>query len=97
MRFPDDSPDAVLSTLDRMRSDSAHTYTWQLSHDDQGDGREARPGRTGRVSGRSTSVLRGEEESYLKGWMMHPTEATVERGRPLRVRTEGPGPRSGSS
>ena len=74
-----------------MRSDSAHTYTWQLSHDDQGDGREARRS-TGRISGRSTFVLRGEEESYLKGWGMPPADVTVETGRlPSGSHRGGPG------
>lgn len=86
VRYPEDGPDAVLSTLDRVQADSSHTYTWQLNHDDQGEDPEARPVETPRSS---TFVLRGNNDSYLKGWVLRPSDTTVETGAPIRIRTEG--------
>lgn len=86
VRYPETGPDAVLSTLDRVQADSSHTYTWQLSHDDKGEDPEARPVETSQPS---TFVLRGNNDSYLKGWVLRPSDATVEAGAPLRIRTDG--------
>jgi hypothetical protein len=82
-------PAAVLSTLDRVRADSTHTYTWQLNlGGPEGDG-GVRVERGRDASGASTFVLHGRRDSYVKGWVLRPTEARLEMGDPLRIRTEG--------
>jgi len=79
---------AVLSTLDRIRSDRQHRYTWQANlgsnHDDDGIACEIR-----RESGRPAFVLCGRNGSFVKGWVMHPPDAEVTGGDPLRVETSG--------
>lgn len=79
---------ALLVTLDQLRDQQSHTYTWQLNlggHlNDGGISATA-----GRESGLYSFLLRGNNGSYLKGWVLHPTEVKVTADDPLQVSISG--------
>lgn len=78
---------AVLSTLDRVKSSRPHTYTWNANlGDDKGDaGIEVT---AGKESGHATFLLQGKN-GWVKGWVLHPTDAEVRAGDPLQIETQG--------
>jgi hypothetical protein len=81
--FPADGG-AFLSTLDRIRAHSQHRYTWQLN---PGGARDADRVRvtTGSEAGRPVFTLHGDDDAYLKGWVLHPAGAVIESTDPLRI------------
>lgn len=79
---------ALLSTLDRLQDDTSHTYTWQLNiGDDLSNGGVSVT--TGKEGVLSTFTLTGKNNSYVKGWILNPTNASVIAGDPLKVTTSG--------
>lgn len=81
--FSNEGGEALLSTLDRVQAADRHTYTWQLN-----PGEDVRID-AGHEDGRKTFTLRGEGESYVKGWVLHPVGAALSAGDPLRVSATG--------
>lgn len=75
-RFADNQSQALVSTLDRIKSSVAHTYTWQgnLGNEAGDDGVKASGGTEG---GRPTFLLQGRNNGFVKGWVVHPAEAKV--------------------
>ncbi|MGB2822237.1 MAG: hypothetical protein WBF17_14730 [Phycisphaerae bacterium] len=73
---------AVLSTLDRITSARKHAYTWQAN---LGDSMKSK---TGREAGRPYFLLAGRR-GFVKGWVLHPADAKVSKGGPLRIETAG--------
>jgi PKD repeat protein len=62
--FPDDAQDlAVISTLDDFTSTSSHLYTWQLNT-------QNRYAHISVEGGLPTFTLQGEDNAYLKGWVL---------------------------
>ncbi|MFW6061201.1 MAG: hypothetical protein ACOC93_00180 [Planctomycetota bacterium] len=86
VRFAPNDNAAILSTLDRVRSDGEHTYTWQANlgtEENDGDVEIS----TGSESGRPTFVLRGRN-GWTKGWVVAPADAKLDAdGDPLRIST----------
>jgi len=70
-----DSGRALFSTLDRFAADQPRTVTWHanltMPRAHAIDLTLATEG------GRPAFILRGEGDSYLKGWVLHPADATV--------------------
>jgi hypothetical protein len=77
----------LLSTLDRIRDQTAHAYTWQINIGDVQENQDIRIS-TGQESGLSTFLLRDENDNFVKGWVIHPN-AVVTAGDPLRVTFSG--------
>lgn len=76
---------ALFTTFDDIKSNVEHSYAWQANlgseFDDDNIGVD-----TGREAGRPAFILAGRNESYVKGWVMHPADAIIEMGDPLRIR-----------
>ena len=79
---------AILSTLDRIKADAEHTYSWNgnLGTHDHDDGIKVSGGTEG---GRQTFTLQGHN-GWVKGWVMHPADAELQATKdPLRINTKG--------
>jgi hypothetical protein len=79
---------AILSTLDRIKAEAEHTYTWNgnLGPHDGDDGIKVSGGEEG---GRKTFLLTGHN-GWVKGWVLHPADAQVEASKaPLGITTKG--------
>ena len=76
VKFAADKSEALLSTLDRIKSAAQHTYAWQGNLGDQNnnDGIAASSGQEG---GRPMFLLKGHNEGFVKGWVVHPADAKV--------------------
>jgi hypothetical protein len=88
-KFAGDKSQALLSTLDRIKSAASHTYAWQgnLGNETGDDGIVASGGRE---AGRPMFLLKGRNEGFVKGWVVHPADAAVEaKGDPLRINVQG--------
>lgn len=86
--FSGDAGSVVLSTLDQIRDGDFNDYAWQLNLDTTaGDGGIVAS--SGMEDGLPTFLLRGNNDSYVKGWILHPSDAAVLAGDPLQVLTSG--------
>ncbi len=79
---------ALISTLDRVKSDKEHTYTWQINLGSDQDDDEVKA-TTVAEAGRKTIILRGRNKGFVKAWVVHPVEAKIEIGDPTRVNVKG--------
>jgi hypothetical protein len=79
---------AVVSTLDRLQDESSHTYTWQANVGDEA-GNDGITVTAGSESGRGTFVMTAPNGAHVKGWVLHPTDATVVAGDPVQASTTG--------
>ena len=79
---------AVIATLDRLRADQAHEYTWNLNLGDAegDDGVEVSQMVEG---GRAAFVLRGRNSGFVKAWVLHPPDARIKVGDPTQVTISG--------
>lgn len=86
--FSGESGTAILSTLDQLEDLQRHIYTWQANLGTVIDDAEitAIAGQEGDVK---TFVLQGNNDSFLKGWILNPSDVTVSAGDPLKVETAG--------
>jgi hypothetical protein len=87
--FGQDKSEALLATLDRIKSGTTHVYTWQgnLGNSSTDDGVKSSGGQE---AGRPMFLLKGRNEGFVKGWVLHPAEAEVEaKGDPLRINIKG--------
>ncbi|MCC5838844.1 MAG: PKD domain-containing protein [Opitutales bacterium] len=80
--YPDDDNIAIVATFDELSSVQLRTYAWQLNE-------QALPLFTGEENGVPTFTLRGEDDGYLKGWVLHPAGGTLSDGNPLAYTFEG--------
>ncbi len=78
---------AILSTLDRLKASGNHTYTWQANVGNE-EGDDDVKVSAGTEAGRPMFLMQGRD-GYLKGWVLHPADAKVQAGDPLRVETQG--------
>jgi len=79
---------AILSTLDQIQDESHHTYTWQLNIGDHA-GNGGVSTQRGTEGGLPTFTLLGNNHSYVKGWVVYPTDVSIVTGDPLQVITFG--------
>ena len=85
---------AIISTLDDIKSAAEHKYTWQVNlgpGSDKGGRRLEDDGiksSTGKEAGRPFFLLNGRN-GYVKGWVLHPADATIKAGDPLQVDAKG--------
>jgi len=86
--FSTNTGTTILSTLDRIQDESNHSYTWQLNVGDDVSNAGVSVS-SGSEGGLSTFLLSGKNSSYLKGWVMYPTNASIAAGDPLKVITSG--------
>ena len=85
VKFDRNTDTAIITTLDRIKDEETHDYTWQLNlGDEKNDGGIIST--VGRENNLNIFVLRGQNNSYLKGWIIHPNPVTVMSGDPLQVR-----------
>ena len=90
VRFSDPNTNtAVISTLDRIKSREDHTYTWQLDPGPPAGGGVGVRVETSTFAGRPSFLMRGDANGYVQGWVLHPADAKVIAGDPLRVETSG--------
>ncbi|MBE7384090.1 MAG: hypothetical protein F6J95_022055 [Leptolyngbya sp. SIO1E4] len=86
--YSGDAGTALLSTLDQIQDTDSNIYTWQLNlglaTDDGGIVATA-----GNDNGIPTFLLEGKQDSYLKGWILEPSDATILASDPLQVITQG--------
>ena len=88
-QFASDKSQAVLATFDRLESMTPHVYTWQANLARQADDDGIVPS-GGQEGGRPMSLLKGRNEGFVKGWVVHPADAAVEaKGDPLRINVKG--------
>ena len=88
---------AIVSTLDEITSGSEHTYTWQANIGPEGmtkvEAKKPRPNSDGVVTtsgteaGRPYFLLTGRN-GHVKGWVLHPADATIKTGDPLQIDTK---------
>jgi len=76
VKFAADKSQAVLSTLDRIKSAGQHTYTWQGNLGDQNSNDDI-VATSGQEAGRPMFLLKGHNNGFVKGWVLHPAEAKV--------------------
>lgn len=84
--FSGEAGGALLSTLDRLEDLESHVYTWQANLGTvKGDGGiTATAEQEGDVK---TFLLKGNDNSYLKGWILNPSDAVVRADDPLQIET----------
>jgi hypothetical protein len=76
VKFAADKSEAVLSTLDRIQSATQHTYTWQGNLGDQNNN-DGIVATSGQEVGRPMFLLKGHNNGFVKGWVVHPADAKV--------------------
>lgn len=89
VKFTAGKSQALLSTLDRIKSAATHAYTWQgnLGNERGDDGVKSSGGRE---AGRPMFLLKGRNDGFVKGWVMHPADAEVDaKGDPLKIHIKG--------
>ncbi|MEL6603647.1 MAG: hypothetical protein AAFP20_10540 [Cyanobacteria bacterium J06614_10] len=86
--FAGESGTAILSTLDSLEALESRLYTWQANLGKAIDNTEI-TATAGQESGVKTFVLRGNNDGFLKGWVLNPSDATLLAGDPLQVETTG--------
>ncbi|MCC5829930.1 MAG: hypothetical protein JJU36_10835 [Phycisphaeraceae bacterium] len=69
--------DALMSTLDVIKSQRENRYTWNAALADAGGRDGIERVIIGNEAGRPTFILRGRHNSYVKGWVLHPADAQV--------------------
>ncbi|MDJ0747348.1 MAG: hypothetical protein QNJ32_28970 [Xenococcaceae cyanobacterium MO_167.B27] len=88
VKFNQNTSTAIISTLDKIKDDETHYFTWQLNLGDQkNDGGIIST--VSRENNLNIFVLRGKNNSYLKGWIIHQNPVTVGSGDPLQVQVSG--------
>ena len=88
VKFNQNNGTAIITTLDKIQDDEINDYTWQLNL-----GNETNDGditsTVGKENGLNTFVLRGKNNSYLKGWIINENPVTIISGDPLQVQVSG--------
>lgn len=75
---------AIVSTLDRVKTAGGeHAYTWQAN---VGDGVKVE---AGEEAERPFFLMKGSNETFLKGWVLDPAAPEVTAGDPLRITARG--------
>ena len=88
VKFNQNTGTAIITTLDKIQDDETHDYTWQLNlGDEKNDGDIIST--VGRENSLNIFVLRGKNNSYLKGWIIPQNPVTVISGDPLQVQVSG--------
>ncbi len=79
---------ATIAVLDDIASSTSHTYAFNLSLGSEAadDGPLAS---SGTEAGRPFFLLDGPGDGYLKGWVLHPADATITTGDVVRIETSG--------
>ncbi len=73
---------ALLSTLDQIDSVQSHIYTWQASLGTSIDQGGVTSVTTSTEAGLTTFLMRGQQDSYLKGWVITPDTVTISAADP---------------
>ncbi len=87
--FSKDGSTALLSTLDRIKSKTDHTYTWQANLGDDENADDIKLS-SGTEAGRPTFLMKGRNDGYVKGWVVFPADAKLSAGGdPLQIDVKG--------
>ncbi|NER82689.1 MAG: calcium-binding protein, partial [Leptolyngbya sp. SIO1D8] len=86
--YSGDAGTVLLSTLDQLQDTDNNTYTWQLNLGLATDDGNI-VATSGNDNGVPTFLLESQQGSYLKGWILEPSDASVLAGDPLQVITQG--------
>lgn len=78
---------AIISTLDKIQSGKENSYTWQGNLGATGVTDTSKVTNS-KEAGRPTFLIR-TGNGYVKGWVMHPADATIKTGDPLQITTKG--------
>jgi len=95
---------AIIATLDRVRGDGEHTYTWQANvgrGDDPSDwmkkwAPQAEPVNasdnikvsSAAESKRPSFLMQGRRNGFAKGWVLTPADAQIKAGDPTQISTK---------
>jgi len=80
----------LISTLDLITSSKEHTYTWQGNLGAEKESRDSLEVGVRPEGGRPSFLIRGRDEGFLKGWVLHPADAELSAdGDPVRIETAG--------
>ncbi|MFP4157340.1 MAG: hypothetical protein ACLFU4_06950 [Opitutales bacterium] len=80
----------IISVWDKLSASSGKTYTWQLNTGAPQSETDAISLSQGTESGHKTFTLSGNDGGYLKGWILHPSDARILPGAdPLQIETSG--------
>lgn len=88
VKFVSPRNEAIISTLDRVKSAKEHEYTWQANLGDE-TGDDDVVCEDGTESGRVTFTLRGRNDGFVKGWVLHPEQVEIKTGDPLKITAKG--------
>ncbi|NJR71542.1 MAG: hypothetical protein HC771_25250 [Synechococcales cyanobacterium CRU_2_2] len=78
----------LLSTLDQLRDESSHAYSWQINVGESLNDGGIRVS-TGSEGGLQTFLLTSADGDYVKGWVLEPSNVTLDAGDPLRITATG--------
>jgi hypothetical protein len=83
--FPTREASCVLATLDRVRAAASHVYTWQVNLPDQ----SVLDAKISAEEGIRTFTISLRGGLFLKGWLLHPLDATIIPDDPLQISVTG--------
>ncbi len=86
VNFDQNKNQAIWTTLDKIKDQDENTYTWQLN---LGDNPNPLISETNIENGINTFTIQGENNSYLKGWVINPNEVEIKIEDPLQVKVSG--------
>ena len=88
VKFNNVNNTALISTLDKIKDQETNTYTWQINLGDAKIDGQLNLSME-KQDNLQTFLLSGNNNSYLKGWIIYPQEAIVKLNDPLQVILSG--------
>lgn len=86
--FTGDKAPVLFSTLDKVRDSGTHDYAWNANLGET-DANDQLPTTTGTEDGRPYFLIRGKDNSYVKGWVLSPSNAYItENDKRLQVKVD---------
>jgi len=85
--FDVDGADGIVATFDEVRTNTSRMLTYNLNLGDDKSNDDIQVS-TGSEGGRQFFVMTGRNNSYVKGWVLHPQDVTITAGDPTRFDIE---------
>lgn len=82
VNFAETENKVIWTTLDKIADKDENLYTWQLN---LGDDANLLNTETSKENGINIFTVRGENNSYLKGWVINPDDVQINTEDPLQV------------
>lgn len=84
VKFNQNNNEAIITTLDQIQDDETHTYTWQLNLGNE-QNQDQLITEVNIENSLNTFTIYGNHNSYLKGWVINPSEVTISADKSLQV------------